>query len=190
MTTLGVWIVDTAFEQFECWCEATKKDLSLSINLSPLQIIDAVFIEHLEQATIRTRINPARITLDISNEVVMGSTASAKEALKSLHRYGFDLSLNDFGGGDINLYHILDCGFNGLKLSRELIAKITDDPKSMALIRTVLAIADVTQLSVTAVGIETKEQATVMQELGITKMQGYLYNRPVPAEQLDIHKKY
>lgn len=177
MNSLGTWLTKTSMEQINAWQKELNKELTLTINLSPLQIIDDDYIRFLENIGKEYGIDYSRVTLDIDNEVIMSSVASSKATIKRLHERGFKLSLNNFGGGDINLSYVLNCGFDGLKLSPSLIAN-ADKPDTMKLIKSIIAIAKSFNIEVTAVGIESDEQAERMQALGITKMQGYHFGKP------------
>ncbi|MCR5701505.1 MAG: EAL domain-containing protein [Lachnospiraceae bacterium] len=182
MNSLGTWLTKTSMKQIISWQEELNKELTLTINLSPLQIIDDDYIRFLENIGREYGIEYSRVTLDIDNEVIMSSVASSKATIKRLHEKGFKLSLNNFGGGDINLSYVLDCGFDGLKLSPSLVAN-ANKPETMKLIKSIIAIAKSFNIEVTAVGIESDEQAKRMQSLGITKMQGYHFGKPTTVKE-------
>ena len=185
MSSLGIWIAEESIRRLASWMKSTGRELNLSINLAPLQLLDMDFIERLKSLTEEYSVSPERVRLDISNEVMMGAAVSAKETLSKLKDFGFPLSLNDFGGGDINLSHILDCGFREIHISNSLISRSISDPKAKILIGSIIAIADSMGISVSAVGIETKEQAENMEKMKLVSIQGFYYGRPVPAAQFE-----
>ncbi|WP_044914945.1 putative bifunctional diguanylate cyclase/phosphodiesterase [Butyrivibrio sp. WCE2006] len=185
MSKLGIWIIYTALNQISKWNKNYNKAISLTINLSPLQLIDEEYASALKRATELLEFSPSMVTLDVSNAVIMGAASSAKHAMKELHEEGYMLSLNDFGGGDINLSYIHDCDFNGLKLSRSLVKEAENDTKAKVLINAIMAFAEQMGIVITAVGIENKEQSESMKELGIYQHQGYFYGRPMNAESFE-----
>ena len=186
MNGLGTWLTDTSMHQISNWQEEFGKELTLTINLSPLQIIDNEYIDFLEHIGESYGIDHSRVTLDIDNDVIMSSVESSKATIKRLRDQGFRLSLNNFGGGDINLSYVLECGFHGLKLSPSLVAGAVYNPDTLKLIRSIISMADTFGMEVTAVGIENKEQMQQMKELGISKMQGYYFGRPATAEEFKL----
>ncbi|MCR5627609.1 MAG: bifunctional diguanylate cyclase/phosphodiesterase [Lachnospiraceae bacterium] len=184
MSPLGIWIAETGVKMLVKRRE-NDPDFSIKINLSPLQLLDVDFIEKLKSLKKEYDIKPEQIRLDISNEVVMGADNAAKATLKELCANGFYLSLNDFGGGDINLSYILDCGFREIDISHSLIERGMVEPKAKAAIKSVIAIADVMEVTAAAVGIETERQADILKDMNITAMQGYYFGKPVPEEEFE-----
>ena len=185
MSKLGIWTALTALKQVDDWNKKYGLELTTTINLAPLQLLDADFIENLAGAVELWKLDPASIILDVSNEVMMGAAESAKETLHTFHEFGYTLSLNEFGGGDINLSYIRDCGFSIIKLSRALIPQGIGNPKRLEIIHALLALAKELKVDVVAVGIETKAQVELMRELGIRIMQGFFYSKPLTAEELE-----
>ena len=184
MNRIGTHIAESAFSRIHEWGKRYGKNLTITINLSPLQLADADYIAKLRQLVGVYAIEPSQVVLDVENGVLLDDGGTVKETLRSLHAFGFVLSLNDFGGGDINLSYVLDCGFEGIKLSRSLVTRANDE-MVMRLIRSIISVADAMNLEVTAVGIESKETAKKLMELGITRLQGYYYGRPVRPEELE-----
>ncbi|MCR5012072.1 MAG: EAL domain-containing protein [Lachnospiraceae bacterium] len=189
MSQLGMWTAHKSMEQVAAWNKKYGLNLSTTINLAPLQLLDADFIESLEKVIERLEIKPSDLILDVSNEVMMGAAESAKDTLRTFHQFGYTLSLNEFGGGDINISYIRDCGFSTIKLARTLIPQGITDPDRMEIIHALLALAKEMKVEIVAVGIETDEQVELMRNLGIRVMQGYYYSKPVSAEELEQRLK-
>jgi diguanylate cyclase (GGDEF)-like protein len=183
MNRLGNWITETAIKQLGDWRDTYSVDMSISLNLSPLQLLDEDFLNKLKELVEKSGLSPSVVHLDISNEAIMGASITAKETLRSLRDYGFELSLNDFGGDDINLSHILSCGFTAIHLSPSLIRKADTEENANILIRTIIVLATSMNISAYAVGIETASQAEKLKSLGARALQGYYYGRPVEAEK-------
>ncbi len=191
MSRLGIWIAEEAITQVTEWNRTYGTDIRLTVNLSPLQLIDDHYAKALDELIGSLNISASILTLDIANSVIMGAASSAKESLKEFGKKGFRLSLNDFGGGDINLSYVMECGFTGIKISRSLIATEDTDPASGQMIDTIIAIASKMNLEVTAVGVESEKQAEDLRRSGVFIQQGYRYGRPQTAEEMDelIRKK-
>ncbi|WP_029320669.1 putative bifunctional diguanylate cyclase/phosphodiesterase [Butyrivibrio sp. AE3004] len=185
ISSLSIWTAKTAMATVSEWNKKLGTNIGFTLNLSPVQLLDAEFIETLEHLSDDYKFDMGKIVLDISNEVIVGATYSAKETLEAFHNYGFALSLNDFGGKNINLSYLMDCGINFIELSRNLIAGVGEDNSTEILIRSILNFAGTMGIAVSAVGIETVKQYEILKNLGITKMQGYLLGKPMRAEEFE-----
>ena len=185
MARLGNWIIEAALAQEKAWKDNFGKDISMSINLSPLQLLDSEFLNNLKHITTAYGLDPGMIRLDISNDAIMGASITAKETLRALHDYGYKLSLNDFGGYDINLSHILTCGFSAIDISPSLIRRSDTEEDANILIRTIIGLADNLKIDAYAVGIESKEQAEKLKSMGVKSLQGYYFGRPVEAAEFE-----
>lgn len=186
MGRLGNWVVKEALTQVQKWNSKKNRKLSVTINLAALQLLDEEFLSYLRKTVEKMRISPEKVNLDVTNKVIMGAADSAKATLRSLRKYGFSLSLNDFGGGDINLSHILDCGFSAIDMSHSLIVRAEEEPEANVLLRSIIAIAETMGISAAAVGIETESQARMAKELKIRQVQGFFYGKPQSAESFEM----
>ncbi|MBR1477847.1 MAG: EAL domain-containing protein [Lachnospiraceae bacterium] len=185
MNRLGIWIADTALRQCAVWRGIYKKPLTVTINLSPLQLLDSEFIETLINLTEELCLPPSDVILDVSNEVIMGAADSAADTLNALEKYGFVLSINEFGGGDINLSYVLKCGFSVIKLARSLVDGIEKNESSAKLVGSIASLARTLNIDLTAVGIENEEQDGIIKDFGIRHAQGYFYGKPKDASSFE-----
>jgi diguanylate cyclase (GGDEF)-like protein len=185
MKRLSIWIAETAIRQLCAWNKDRKDKLYISLNLSPLQLLDKDFVEFLTQVTKELDIDTSLIHLDIGNSVIMGASDTAKDTLVYLSKFGFSLALNDFGGDDINLLHILDCGFSIIHLSPSLVRRLDSDKKAEVLIRSIIALTESMSITAAAVGVETAGQEKILKEMGIHSLQGYYYGRPQEAQAFE-----
>jgi len=175
---LNTWIAESAIRRLGEWNGRYGKDFFIALNLSPFQLLDQHFLGHLQTLTGQLQIAPSLIHLEVGNDVIMGASDTAKETLKDLKGKGFTIALNDFGGGDINLFHILDCGFSSILISPSLIRKADRSSEAHILIRSITALTESMGIEASAVGVETVEQGDLLKQLGIRSLQGFLYGRP------------
>ena len=185
MKRLSIWIAQTAVSQLRVWNRSRKKPLYMSLNLSPLQLLDKDFVSDLKNIVRQQDIEVSLIHLDIGNSVIMGASDTARDTLEQLSENGFTLALNDFGGDDINLLQILDCGFSTIHLSPSLIKRLDQDPKALTLIRSIIALTQTMGITAAAVGVETQAQEKKLKEIGIDSLQGYFYSRPRDAAEFE-----
>ncbi len=185
MSRLGNWVMETSIRKIKSWEETYQKELSVSINISPLQLLDMDFVSNLKHVTAECGLKPSVIHLDISNDVIMGASITAKETLRSLKEYGFKLSLNDFGGYDINLSHVLNCGFSAIHISASLIKRAEKEESANILIRSIIALADTMGIKAYAVGVESAQQAEKLKAMGVDALQGFYFGKPEEADRFE-----
>ncbi len=92
------------------------------------------------------------------------------------------MRLNDFGGYDINLTHILSCGFSSIHISPSLIRRSDTEKNAVTLIKTIIGLADSLDINADAVGVENRELAIMLKEMGVDGLQGYYFGRPKEAK--------
>ena len=181
MNRLGKWIIETALDQQKKWRDEDGKNIAISVNLSPLQLLDNDFLTRLRKITESDGLDPSGILLEISNEAIMGASTAVRQTLWDLNKYGYHLVLNDFGGGNINLGQMQDCGFTAINLSPSLVLG-EEDKKVKTLIKAIVSMAMELDIKVCAIGVESREQAEALGKRGITCLQGFYYGKPLSAE--------
>lgn len=186
MSALGIWIAKEAFATISKWNTKFNLDIGFTINLSPLQLSEAKLIDELARLGKEYDIESGKVFLDISNEVITGASHSALGVMKSLSEFGYNLSLNDFGGDNINLSYLMDCGISRIELSRKLVASLENDESTRTLIKSIIKFASTMDIAVAAVGIENEKQCDMLREMGITLMQGYLISMPVDSATFEL----
>lgn len=133
-----------------------------------------------------TPFDPARIqfSIEITETVVMRDHAIATKTLQQLKALGIHLAIDDFGTGYSSLAYLKHFPVDALKVDRTFVWGLSDDPADYAIIRAVTNLAHELGLSVIAEGVETAAQARALRSAGIDMMQGFLYARPQPLEQI------
>ena len=181
---IGAWVLRTACEHAAIW-HAVRPDLRLSVNVSPRQLADANFAQIVRSVLADTDLDPAALCLEMTETVLMGSDEGQLATLHALQRRGMDISIDDFGTGYSSLSYIQQLGVDELKIDRAFVAALhRDDNHSVAMVRTILALARELSLAVIAEGIETEEQLSTLVSLGCERGQGFLFSRPVPPGEI------
>jgi diguanylate cyclase (GGDEF)-like protein len=158
------------------------KDLFLSFNLSPSQLVDQNTGLHILAILDRTGFDPRRLEIEITETGLMNDPASAEKIVEDLRRVGLRLSLDDFGTGQSSLGRLREFHFDKLKIDRTFVSSILDDRPSEHIIRAILAMCEGLGMDVVAEGIELEAQAERLVEFGCAGGQGYLFGRPVDAD--------
>ncbi|CCV10273.1 EAL domain-containing protein [Mesorhizobium sp. STM 4661] len=158
------------------------KDLFLSFNLSPSQLVDQNTGLHILAILDRTGFDPRRLEIEITETGLMNDPASAEKIVEDLRRVGIRVSLDDFGTGQSSLGRLREFHFDKLKIDRAFVASILDDRPSEHIIRAILAMCEGLGMDVVAEGIEEEAQAQRLIQFGCAGGQGFLFGRPADAD--------
>jgi diguanylate cyclase (GGDEF)-like protein len=158
------------------------KDLFLSFNLSPSQLVDQNTGLHILAILDRTGFDPRRLEIEITETGLMSDPASAEKIVEDLRRVGIRVSLDDFGTGQSSLGRLREFHFDKLKIDRAFVSSILDDRPSEHIIRAILAMCEGLGMDVVAEGIEKEAQADRLVQFGCGGGQGYLFGKPADAD--------
>ncbi len=173
---LTAWALDTALNQLCRWLEAGI-DVSVALNVSPRIIEDHSLEEMVAQALAAAKVEPRRLTLEITEGVAMA--AAAAKALHTLSEMGVRLSLDDFGTGYSSLLYLMRLPLHEIKIDRSFIAGLGTEPDSGAIVRSAVGLGHNLGLRVVAEGVQERAAEAVLIEAGCDTAQGFLYGRPV-----------
>lgn len=155
----------------------------LSINVSSQQDEFDETVQHLELLLDQYGVDPARIKLEITEMVLLEDLERAHATMDELNKRGIGVYLDDFGTGYSNLVNVMTLPFECVKIDKGFIRNIANNPKSYGMLKTVVNGLRSMNVIALAEGVETTEQDCVVRELGIERIQGYFYARPMPAEE-------
>ena len=182
---LGEWVLRTALAQSARWASATAAPLHMSVNLSARQL-DEPDLAHMIATALEDAAVPAStLTLEITESVVMRDVLRNVEHLRALREIGVHLSIDDFGTGYSSLVYLKRLPVTTLKIDREFVDGLGQDPHDSAIVAAVIALAQALELDVVAEGVETPRQLAELRRLGCHAAQGFLFARPVPAEEAE-----
>jgi diguanylate cyclase (GGDEF)-like protein len=177
MVQLGYWIVQRALTDLARW-----PDLSMSINLSPLQLQQEGFVGFLMDCCRNHAIAPHRVFLEVTESLSIERNTRALMTLNLLRNAGFRIALDDFGTGYSSLCMMKTFKFDRLKLDRSLITDLGKDPTSQAVFDAAVTMALRIGAEVVAEGISEEMLVDPVRSAGCTHVQGYHYSRPIEAE--------
>jgi len=182
---LGAWIMHQAFLQATKWSKQLPT-FNLSINISPIQFHEADFIENVLSILKETQVDPSNITLELTEGVLISDTESAVEKIKSLVKIGFKISIDDFGTGYSSLSYFQKLPINELKIDKSFISRIPNSKEDIAIIESIVKLAQSKNLWIVAEGVETQEQLEFLKsQPDNILIQGYLFSVPCPAQAFE-----
>lgn len=182
---IGRWVLLEGCHQFVRWHEAGLNIPQLSVNVSARQFHHARFVDHLHEVLTETGMEPSALNLEITESVVLGSAEDAISKMTELKQLGISFSIDDFGTGYSSLGYLKRLPVDELKIDRSFIQDIPHDTSNMAIVEAVLAMAGHLNFSVTAEGVETRQQLEFLRRHRCAFYQGYLASKPLPADAVE-----
>jgi diguanylate cyclase (GGDEF)-like protein len=164
-------------------------DLRLSVNISPMQFAEPHMAARILAILAAASFPPARLELEITESTLVNEVSAARDILHTLRRAGISVALDDFGTGYSSLRHLSDLPVDRLKIDRDFVASAQRNAEDWRLIRAIVQLAGTFNLATTAEGIEAPEMLSTLREIGCDIGQGYLFGRPVSAEQTSLWLK-
>jgi diguanylate cyclase (GGDEF)-like protein/PAS domain S-box-containing protein len=180
---LTAWVIDSALEQLCKWL-AEGMDVSVSINVSPRNIEDHSLEEMVARALGNFKVEPSRLTLEITEGVAMA--AAAAKALHRLHEIGVRIALDDFGTGYSSLLYLMRLPVHEIKIDRSFVSALASDPDSGAIVRSAVGLGHNLGLRVVAEGLQDRMAETILLEAGCDAAQGFLVGRPVEEAEITV----
>ena len=180
MTELGNWAITRACQQ----AVILPDNIKVAVNVSPNQFRSASIIAHLRQALSETGLEPGRLILEITESVILSSEMIAERVMSELQFIGVHLALDDFGTGYSSLSYLQRYAFNKVKIDRMFVAGMLEQKANLAIVRAVLGIGRDLGIGIVAEGVEKIEQAEALRDEGCVLMQGYLFGRPKPLNDV------
>jgi EAL domain-containing protein (putative c-di-GMP-specific phosphodiesterase class I) len=182
---LGRYVLQEACQQVARWQREfpSEPPLQVSVNLSPRQFDDPNLVADVAAALRDAQIGAALLKLEVTESLIMRDTAKSIELLKRLKDFGVTIAIDDFGTGYSSLSYLRKLPLDVLKIDRSFVQGIGTSAEDDAIVRAVISVAQSLGLSVTAEGIETREQARLLREWSCHAGQGYLFSRPLPAQE-------
>jgi diguanylate cyclase (GGDEF)-like protein len=183
---LGRHVLATACRQQAIWRDRLGPDApGVAVNLSPRQLRDPDLVEVAGGMLARDRIAPGDVAFEITESVLLDGDPDTRRTLQALRGLGAPLQLDDFGTGYSSLGYLRDFPVDGIKIDRAFVGQLHCDPADRAIVEAVVLMARALNLHVVAEGVERTEQRILLEGLGISLVQGFLFSRPGPASALD-----
>ena len=183
---LGRWVLWEACQRVVEWEDAHGK-LGLSVNISGAQLRQASLVREVSEILETTGLEPDRLTLEITESVLMEVSSSNTERLDALKKLGVQLAVDDFGTGYSSLQYLRRFPFDWLKIAKPFVDGVVDSDAQARIARAIVDLAHSFEIEVIAEGIESRRQAAVLAELGCFAGQGFHYSPPLPAEEISAH---
>ena len=181
----GEWVIETSCRQLAAWQRQFElPDLSLAINLSPLQLMHHRLVDAVAESLKNTAIDPGCIELEIGDGDIVRKRTTELQTLEALRKLGVRISLDHFGTRDVS-FESLDNGFiDSFVLDQSLIVDVEENDSHQRIVRAAIAMAQGLDIEVAAEGVETLSQLEFLRSCNCDLAQGYLISRPIQPEKV------
>ena len=181
---VGKWALLKALQDVKHWRRLGAEAMRVAVNVSSMQLRDPTFVADVERIIEASGGAAGDLELEITESMIMEDVAHGIATLNALRALGVTVAIDDFGTGYSSLGYLSKLPIDTLKIDRTFIGGMTESSEGLALVSTIIALAHALKMKVVAEGVELVEQSTLLRQLGCDEMQGYLFCRPVPCDQL------
>jgi predicted signal transduction protein with EAL and GGDEF domain len=180
----GGQVIQRAIADWWKWRAAGLDAPRIAVNVAAEQLRGNNFVAGLQAALAAVDGNPAALSIEVTESILITNMERAIEILSEVRSLGIPVAIDDFGTGYSSLAYLVTLPIDELKVDRAFIRKITTDPAYYGIVQTCITLAHSLKLKVVAEGVETEAQAQALRDLECDQAQGFLYSKPVPADEL------
>ena len=185
ITPIGAWVLRQACRQNRLWQRQGLAPVRVAVNLSGYQLQQQDLVAQVRTILEETELEPRFLELEVTETVIMQNPDFAVRILNALRDLGVHLSIDDFGTGYSSLSHLKQFSVNTLKIDKSFVRDVAKNTTDAAITTAIIAMGTSMNLNVIAEGVENQDQFEFLREKRCHEMQGYLFSRPVPAEEVD-----
>ncbi len=182
---IGEWVLRTACRQNRAWQDAGLPPVRIAVNLSGRQFEQPGLVQTVAQVLAESGLAPRYLELEITESTAMRNVDYTARMLRELKGMGVRIAIDDFGTGYSSLGYLKRFPVDMLKIDQSFVRDLPDDENDAALAAGIIAMAHELKLEVIAEGVETEEQLAFLQRQRCDEMQGYLFSKPVPSDELE-----
>lgn len=181
---VGGWVMTEAACQAAEWGRETGEAITVSVNVSSVQLHAPCFADRVARALDISGLPPERLELELTETALVHDPEQAATMLDAVRELGVHLALDDFGTGYSSLSYLKRFSFDRLKIDQGFVRDILGDRNDLEIVRAIIAMGNALSLEIIAEGVETTEQRDLLDSLGCHSFQGYLIGRPTPADAI------
>ena len=182
---LGRWVMRSACAEFSRWrSHGVGRDVTLRINVSPRQLVIPGFVRTVADTIDEFGLNANSVCLEITERALVGDIKTTRRTLAKLKEVGVQIAIDDFGTGYAVLSHLKSLPVDTLKIDAGFVRDLDTNTSDLAIVRSILVLAEAFGLELVAEGVETPAVAMTLIEHGCHRAQGFLFSRPVAGEAM------
>lgn len=181
---VGAWAIRRALADHRRWHNQGLLPPRIAVNVSAIQLRQANFVDTVREAIGEASATPHGLDLEITETLIMEDIESSIFKFEQLRDMNVNIAIDDFGTGYSSFSYLARLPVQLLKIDRSFIATMTDNPDSMTIVSTMISLAHTLKLKVIAEGVEQEEQSRLLRLMKCDEVQGYLFSRPLPFDQV------
>ena len=182
---IGDWVLQTACRQASAWCDAGLPRVAMSVNVSPRQFEEKRLVERVAHALHDSGLPAGALEIEVTEGLIMRDLAQSVGKMGELKAMGVNLSIDDFGTGYSSLSALKSFPISTLKIDKSFVSDLADNPGDQAIALAVISLGHRLNLRVLAEGVETEQQRRFLLDNDCDEMQGYLFSRPLPPDEVE-----
>lgn len=182
---IGDWVMRTACRQMREWHDRGLPPISVSVNISPRQFKRRELVAEIAQVLEQTGLDSRYLEIEVTESLVMENAEEFVANLRALKNLGIEISVDDFGTGYSSLNYLKRFPVDRLKVDQSFVRDIGGDADDAAIVQAIVQLGHSLGLQVTAEGVETEEQLAFLRLCGCDQAQGYLFSKPLPADEVE-----
>lgn len=183
---VGRSILLRACEQLRCWHDRGWRELTMSVNLSARQFSSKRLLNDIDDILAQTGVDPACLKLEVTETAVIGNAEESTLLIEQIRQRKIQISIDDFGTGYSSLYYLQRFPIDNLKIDRSFVDQLEHSNRNLKIVETILTLSKELGLAVISEGIETEQQLELLNGLGCTFGQGFLFSRPLPPAEIEL----
>lgn len=186
ISKVGQWVIASVCKQIAQWQRLGLRLAQVAVNVSAHQITEGDLVESIQRALNEHQIESKWLELELTESSLMVNTPETIASLLALREMGLKIAIDDFGTGYSSLAYLSRFPIDKLKIDIAFIREVPHNPQDAAITRTIIELAHSLNLQVIAEGVETDEQLEFLTDNGCDQVQGYLFSRPLPTQELEL----
>jgi diguanylate cyclase (GGDEF)-like protein len=181
---IGRWVLREACAQNMIWQRRGLRPVSMAVNLSPRQFADEHLLHDIDDALAASGMSPVLLQLEVTESMVMRNVSRAIKVLNGIQSRGIRLAIDDFGTGYSSMSLMKQFPIDTIKIDRSFVRDLPNDTEDQAIAQAIISMGKALGMTVVAEGVETAEQQAFLRNHFCDEMQGYLFSKALPAQQL------
>jgi diguanylate cyclase (GGDEF)-like protein len=181
---IGRWVLKQACAQNMAWQRLGSRPVSMAVNLSPRQFADENLLHDIDDALKSCGMSPTLLQLEVTESMVMQNVARAVKTLTAIQGRGIRLAIDDFGTGYSSMSLMKQFPIDTIKIDRSFVRNLADDCEDQAIAQAIISMGKALGMTIVAEGVETANQKTFLRDHACDEMQGFLFSKPVPPENI------
>ncbi|HKS18739.1 MAG TPA: EAL domain-containing protein [Bradyrhizobium sp.] len=181
---IGRWVLKEACTRNMAWQRRGLRPVSMAVNLSPRQFGDERLLHDIDDALAESGMAPGLLQLEVTESMVMRNVSRAIKVLNAIQSRGIRLAIDDFGTGYSSMSLMKQFPIDTIKIDRSFVRDLPKDSEDQAIAQAIISMGKALGMTVIAEGVETVEQQSFLRDHFCDEMQGYLFSKPLPAQQL------